>query len=154
MQLFILIQLISYWFHEICMGYQQVPSRESWVLGDVVRYGGGIQIMHCSKLTPCVFSFPQCKQKVSCGSTVQKFQPVILWNPEWQISTTFLQSYTFVFLKFSCNPLCWQEYAFLLWADEWTLWENEHPHSPCFHLPLWWRIAVMSQWTEPHLRYS
>lgn len=62
MQLFTPVQLISFWFHEIFMGRQQVPSRESYVPGDVARYRGGIQIIHCSKLAPCVSNVPCCSK--------------------------------------------------------------------------------------------
>lgn len=62
MQLFTPVQLISFWFHEIFIGRQQVPSRESYVPGDVARYRGGIQIMHCSKLAPCVSNVPCCSK--------------------------------------------------------------------------------------------
>lgn len=62
MQLFTPIQLISFWFHEIFIGRQQVPSRESYVPRDVARYRGGIQIMHCSKLALCVSNVPCCSK--------------------------------------------------------------------------------------------
>lgn len=52
------VQLISFWFHELFIGSQQVPSWESWVPGEAARCGGVIQIMLCSKLAPCFFSVP------------------------------------------------------------------------------------------------
>lgn len=73
------IQLISFWFHEICMGYQQELGGELWFPGDVARYGGGIQIMSRSKLAPRVFSLLRCSKNTVMA---QKLQTVKLWQRE------------------------------------------------------------------------
>lgn len=79
MQLFTPIQLISFWFHEICMDCQQVLGRELWFPGDVARCGGGIQITHCSKLAPCVFSVLHCRKNSVEALQLKSFT---VWNSE------------------------------------------------------------------------
>lgn len=68
-----------------------LPAGAQWGAlfpGDVARYGGGIQIMHCSKLVPCVFSLLRCRKNTVMA---QKFQTVKLCDSETcALSQTFL----------------------------------------------------------------
>lgn len=103
MQLFAPIQLISFWFHEICMGYQQALGRELWFPGDVARYGGGIQIMHCSKLAPRVFSLLHCSKNSVMAIQLKSFR---LWNSKIRTTTHLKCSFglwTLLFLNPGCN---------------------------------------------------
>lgn len=111
------IQLISFWFHKICMCYQQSLGGELWFPGDVARYGGGIQIMHCSKLAPCVSS-------LLCCSKTQRYSPEV--SDCGRLTELHIISNVKAWIK-----LRWFQATCagrrIRSCHEWTFKKNEHP---------------------------
>lgn len=153
MQLFTPIQLISFWFHEICMGNQQARGRELWFPGDVARYGGGIQIMYCSKLAPCVSSVLHCSKKTQS------------WHHSSEVSDcetpeikNYTQPQTFLYPFNPCGSEAWlKQHWFNPCVDRKMHSCRELMNGPSSkanihglfcHLPLRWWKAALSQQTK------
>lgn len=136
------IQLISFWFHEICMGYQQALGGELWFPGDVARYGGGIQIMHCSKLAPCVFSLLRCSKNTVMALRPKSFR---LWKSDSKscaLSQMFLHLFRHV-ERLPCwfNPSCVDSKMYSCPELMNGPLRRTNIHNLC-HLPLlWWKLS-------------